>query len=152
MSIGGPARSIRPSAIRRSAVALLVAAAAACGSRITADPDNREVPWTYGPTTGGATAEHVQGTGSGGGAPIARGWKCRLHAGKRLTVQPYQLAPTHPLFGKVVMSFGLFDKTGKQIGTVRSEPVTAQHAAFSFDLADAEATQLWDVVIWYVKA
>ena len=101
--------------------------------------------------TGGATAEHVQGTGNRDCAPIAKGWQCRLHDGKRLTVKPYQLAQTHPLFGKVAMSFGLFDKTGKQLETVRSDAVTAQNATFTFELTDVVATQLWDLVIWYCE-
>lgn len=131
-----------------AAAALLLAALAACGGE-TVDPGNREIPWTYGPTTGGATAEHARGTGSGGGAAIARGWQCRLQDGKQLTVQPYQLAPSHPLFGKVLLVIGLFDKTGKQLSTVLSPTVTAQNATFTFELTDAVANELWDLVIWY---
>ncbi len=66
-------------------------------------------------------------------------------------MKPYQLAQTHPLFGKVAMSFGLFDKTGKQLETVRSDAVTAQNATFTFELTDVVATQLWDLVIWYCE-
>ena len=127
----------------------MLAAVAACGSRTAADPKSREIPWTYGPTTGGATSEHVRGTGKEGGAPIAQGWQCRLHDGKRLTVRPYRLAETHPLFGKVVMAIGLFDKTGRQIGKLSSEAVTAQNASLTFELTDAVVAQLWDLVIWY---
>lgn len=134
--------------IRHAPLAFLMATLAACGGKTAAD-QGREIAWTYGPTTGGATSEHVQGTGKGGGAPIAGGWQCRLHDGKRLTVKPYRLAPTHALFGKVSMTLGLFDKTGKQLETVRSEVVTAQNATFTFDLTDAVATELWDLVIWY---
>jgi hypothetical protein len=130
-------------------VVLLSAAVAACGSRVASDPRNREISWTYGPTTGGATAEHVQGTGTKGGSPIAKGWQCRLQDGKRLTVHPYELAPSHPLFGKVVMVFGLFDKTGKPLETVCSDAVTAQNATFTFELTEDVATRLWDLVIWY---
>lgn len=137
--------------IRRTALALVVATTASCGSRIAADPKNREIPWTYGPTTGGATSAHVQGTGKKGGAPMAKGWKCRLYDGKRLTVEPYHLAQAHPLFGKFVMSFGLFDKAGKQLTTMRSEAVTPQNATFTFEITEAVATQLWDLVIWYVE-
>ncbi len=138
---------LRP--IRHTALACLMAAAAACGSKSAADAKSREIARTYGPTTGGATSEHVQGTGKQGGAPIAQGWQCRLHDGRRLTVRPYRLAQTHALFGKVAMSFGLFDRTGKQLETVRSGAVTAQNATFTFELTDAVATQVWDLVIWY---
>lgn len=140
---------LRP--IHHTALAFLMAAAAACGGKTAGDAKSREIAWTYGPTTGGATAEHVQGTGKGSGAPIAQGWQCRLHDGRRLTVRPYQLAETHALFGKVAMSFGLFDKTGKELETVRSEAVTAQNATFTFELTDTVASQLWDLVIWYCK-
>jgi hypothetical protein len=143
--------SFEPRPLHRLAAALLVAATAACGGGTAADPNDREISWAYGPTAGGATAEHVAGTGKDGGAAIAKGWQCRLRDGKRLVVRPYQLAPTHPLFGKVVMSFGLFDKAGQQIGTVLSPTVTAEKASFEFELADAEAGRLWDLVIWYRK-
>jgi hypothetical protein len=136
--------------MRTAAVAALLAAVAACGSRASADPKNREIPWRYGPTTGGATAEHVQGTGTKGGAPMAKGWQCRLHDGKRLTVQPYQPASAHPLFGKVSLSLSLFDKAEQQIGALRSDPVTAQPATFTFELPEDVAAKLWDLVIWYV--
>ncbi|MFY9341087.1 MAG: hypothetical protein WAT39_01270 [Planctomycetota bacterium] len=130
---------------------VLLAAVAACGSRVAGDPNSREIPWTYGPTTGGATAQHVQGTGKQGGAPVARGWQCRLHDGKRLVVRPFQLAESHPLFGKVAMSFGLFDKTGKELGMVRSGAVTAQGATFTFELAADVASRLVDLVVWYCE-
>ena len=149
-----PAMGMRAhrSSLRSSALAILLAAMAACGSRAAVDPDNREVPWTYGPTTGGATMEHARGTGKEGGAAVAKGWNCRLQDGKRLVVKPYQLAESHALFGKVVMSFGLFDKAGKEITTVVSPLLTTQNATFTFELTDATAKQLLDVVIWYRKA
>jgi hypothetical protein len=126
-------------------------AMAACGSETAADPHNREIPWTYGPTTGGATAEHARATGSDGGAAIAKGWQCRLRDGTHLTVQPFQLAASHALFGKVTMVVGLFDKTGKQLSTLRSPVITAENASFAFDLTDDVAIQLWDLVFWYRK-
>jgi len=134
---------------RSTAFAFLLAASTACGSSTAVDPDNREIPWTYGPTTGTASSEHLRGTGSRGGAAIAKGWKCRLQDGKRLTVTPYELAPSHPLFGKVAMGVSLFDKAGKEIGAFVSPAISAQAATFTFDLTDAVATQLWDLVIWY---
>lgn len=128
---------------------VLLLVMAACGSGTVADPGNREVPWTYGPTTGGATAEHARGTGSDGGAAIAKGWQCRLQDSKRLVVRPYQPASSHPLSGKVKMVIGLFDKAGKDLATVVSPTVTAPAATFTFELEDAVAKNLWDVVIWY---
>lgn len=146
MCICGQDRSLHAAAL-----AFLLVATASCGRDMAADPKNREVPWTYGPTTGGATSEHVQGTGKQGSAAIAKGWQFRLQDGKRLTVRPYQLAESHPLFGKVAMSVGLFDKTGKELGTVDSAAITAQNATFTFELTDTVANQLCDVVIWYCR-
>ena len=134
----------------RFASSALLLFAAACGSRVAADPNQREIAWTYGPTNGGATAEHVQGTGRKGGPAIAKGWQCRLLDGKRLSIQPYQLAASHPLFGKVMMSIDLFDKTGKKIGSVRSAMLTAGNASSTFEIAPDVAARLWDVVIYYV--
>jgi len=130
-------------------IASLLAVVGACGAKAPADPKNREIPWTYGPTTGGATAEHVRGTGTKGGPPVAAGWQFRLQDGTRLTVVPFRLAETHPLFGKVALSVGLFDIAGKQLGSFRSEAITAQNATASFDLTEDVATKLNDVVIWY---
>lgn len=135
---------------RAGALAFLIAGAAACGSEAATDPNSSEISWSYGPTNGGATAVHTKGAGKDG-PPIAVGWKFRLLDGKRLTVQPHELAKTHALFGKVEMNIGLFDKTGKQIGTVRSGLVEAQGAGFSFDLEEDVASRLWDVVIWFCK-
>lgn len=139
----------RPGSFRFVPPALLLFAAA-CGSKAAADPNQREIAWSYAPTTGGATAEHVQGTGRKGGPAIAKGWQCRLQDGKRLTIQPYQLAASHPLFGKVMMSISLFDKKGKEIGSVRSATLTAGHASSTFEIAPEVAAQLWDVAIYYV--
>lgn len=135
--------------LRLTSLAFLLSAAAACGSKPAFDPKNREISWSYGPVTGGATAEHVQGADRAGG--IARGWKLRLEDGKRLTVKPFDLASAHPLFGKVTMGIGLFDKDGKELTTVVTTAVTAQNASFTFDLPDAVAAKLWDAVIWYRK-
>lgn len=133
-------------------MALSGAAIAACGSRVAADPNTREIAWTYGPTTGGATPVHVLGTGKKDGAALARGWQCRLHAGRRLVVKPYQLAATHALFGKVALTIALFDQAGQQIGSVRSPVVTAESTEFRFELTEAVAGRLWDLVIWYGEA
>lgn len=127
---------------------LFVLTTTACGGGAP-DPDGREVAWVYGPTTGGATAEHVLGTGTRDGNRIAKGWQLRLQEGGRLVVRPYRLADSHPLFGKVVLSIGLFDTAGQQIGTVQTGPIEAKTASFTFDLAAALAARLHDVVIWY---
>jgi hypothetical protein len=130
-------------------IVMLMLTAIGCGGK-SDTAKGREIPWTYGPTTGGAAAEHVQGAGKGGAA-IARGWKCRLLQ-KQFTITPYQLAGTHPLFGHVVMNIGLFDKEGKQLDTVNSTAVTAANAAFMFELEEDVAAKLLDCVIWFRKA
>lgn len=105
--------------------------------------------WVYGPTTGGASAEHVLGTGKKDGNKIAQGWQLRLQEGRRLAVRPYQLADAHPLFGKVVLSIALFDKAEQQIGTIQTGPIQAKNATFTLDLAPDVAARLHDVVLWY---
>lgn len=128
----------------------LLAAFAACSKTAPTDPKNREIPWSYGPTTDASSAEHLTGTGKKGGAAMSKGWQCRLQDGKRLLVQPYQLAESHPLFGKVALNVGLFDKTGKQLGEQTSPKLDAGNATFTLELDEATATQLYDVVFWYV--
>lgn len=124
----------------------------ACSNKAPYDWKNREIAWTYGPTKGGATLEHLKGTGTKGPGPIAVGWKCRLSDGSKLEVKPYQLSKEHALFGKTKMTIGLFDKSGKKLESFRSEVITADNATSSFELQEAVAKSLWDVVIWYVKA
>ncbi len=135
-----------------AALALLLALVPSCGSETKYDWKNREIPWTYGPTTGTARPEHLTGTGTKGGSAIAKGWKCRLSDGKRLTVKPYQLAQSHTLFGKAVMIVGLFDKNGEQLDSIRSDAIAAENATFSFELTEAMAKTLHDLVIWFGKA
>ncbi len=149
--VSGMRRRARRRQFRPHCFAFLSAVLAACGGGEVA-PTGREIPWAYGPTTGTASAEHLRGTGKDGGAAIAKGWRCRLQDGKRLTVTPYQLAESHPLFGKVVMSVSLFDKAGKEIAAFLSPAITAENATFTFDLADGVAAGLWDLVVWYRKA
>lgn len=134
----------------RFVLAAMLAGFAACSKSAPADPKNREIPWSYGPTTEASSAEHLTGTGKKGGAAIAKGWKCWLQDGKRLLVQPYQLAESHPLFGKVALNVGLFDKTGRQLGEQTSPKLVAGNATFTLELDEATATQLYDVVFWYV--
>lgn len=146
MSLFTPSRSFR-----LTVFAAVVAAVAACGGKTAADPNNREIPWTYGPRTSTSTAEHLQGTGHEGGAAIAKGWQCRLQGGKQLAIRPYQLASEHAMFGKVALSVSLFDTTGKEIGSFVSPALTPQNASCTFDLAPEVAKQLWDLVLWYRK-
>ena len=137
---------------RYALLMLLLAAASACGSKTPYDWKNREIAWVYGPTSGGATSEHLKGTGSRGPGPIAVGWKCRLSDGNKLTVKPYQLSKSHALFGKAKMIIGLFNKGGEKIDTVRTDTITAKNATFSLEIKEDVAKPLWDVVIWFAKA
>ena len=136
---------------RTVVIAAMTVAVVAYGGKTAADPNNREIPWAYGPRTSTSTAEHLQGSGHEGGAAIARGWQCRLQGGKQLAIRPYQLASEHALFGKVALSVSLFDTTGKELGSFVSSAITPQNASFTFDLADDVAKQLWDLVFWYRK-
>jgi hypothetical protein len=145
-----PSRAVVLPFPRTAASVLLVLAA--CSGKAAADPNQREVSWAYGPTKGGATAEHVQGIGGKNGPAISKGWQCRLQDGKRLLVRPYQLAAEHPLFGKVALVIGLYDKTGKELAMLTSAPLTAANASFTFELDAAVAGPLWDLVLWYRKA
>lgn len=146
-------RTVSPRPHRRpfSSTALALLAATACGADKSTAPQGREIPWVYGPTTGGATAEHVQGSGKKG-EPVAKGWKFRLQQGRRLVLTPFQLASTHPLFGKVAVNVGLFDQADQPIGTVTSGVITAANATFTFELDEAVAAKLASLVIWYVPA
>ncbi|MEO6597638.1 MAG: hypothetical protein ABIP94_23080 [Planctomycetota bacterium] len=135
-----------------AALAFLLAAVPSCGSETKYDWKNREIAWRYGPTTGTARSEHLTATGTKGAGAITEGWQCRLSDGKRLTVEPYHLAQSHALFGKVAMVVGLFDKEGKQLESLRSAAITAQDATFSFEIAEAVAQLLYDVVIWFREA
>lgn len=131
-------------------LASALAVLAACSKTAPADPNNREIPWSFGPTTGASSAEHLTGTGKKGGAALSKGWQCRLQDGKRLQVVPYQLAESHPLFGKVALNVGFFDKAEKQIGEQNSPVLTAGNASFTLELDEKVAAQLVDVVFWYV--
>lgn len=146
MSASSSVRSFRPIVFAAVAVAV-----AACGGKIAADPNNREIPWTYGPRTSTSTAEHLQGTGHEGGAAIAKGWQCRLQGGKQLVIRPYQQASDHAMFGKVALAVSLFDTKGKEIGSFVSSAITPQNASFTFELSADVAKQLWDLVLWYRK-
>ena len=101
---------LRPA--RYAALTLLLSTIPSCDDAPAADDNKREIDWRYGPTTGAARSEHLQGTGTKGGKPIAEGWKCHLVDGKKLTVTPYHLAKSNPLFGDTLMILGLFDRLG----------------------------------------
>lgn len=129
-----------------------LAALPSCGSEQQYDWKNREIPWTYGPTTGTARPEHLSGTGTTGGDAISKGWKCRLSDGSRLTVAPFELAESHELFGKAGMNVGLFDRHGEQLDSRRSEAITAENATFTFEIDAEVGKQLHDLVIWFVPS
>lgn len=140
---------MRLRARRRAFLPTLLLLTGACGDRLAPDPNNREVAWSYAPTKGGASPEHVQGSGANGGTAITRGWQCRLQEGKRLVITPYELATKHPLFGKVKLLVGLFDKDGKQIEMLQTGTITTTTSTFTFDLSDTTAARLEDLVLCY---
>lgn len=129
------------------AAALLLTA---CGSKPVVDPNNREIPWSYGPRTSDATAEHLAGTGTKGATAVAVGWHCRLIDQRQLVVRPYQLAAKHALFDQVALSVGLFDRNGQPIGQFLSAPLQATTTALPFDLTPEQAAKLYDLVLYYV--
>lgn len=137
---------------RRSFVvaAAVLAVVAACSKGAPPDPKNREVPWSYGPTTADATNEHLVATGKKGGAAVSAGWKCRLQDGKALLVQPFKLAASHPMFDKVVLSIGLYDKADQLLTRVQSEPITAATTGFTFPVDEATAAKLASLTFFYV--
>ena len=143
------ARQIHP--LIATALVFFMAALPSCGSKPDYDWKNREIHWTYGPRTGAATSEHLTGTGTKGSGAIAAGWNCRLSDGKQLTVKPYQLAESHTLFGNAKMIIGLFDRTDQRLDTVRTEAITDKNATFTFELQEAVAKPLTEVVIWFGK-
>lgn len=129
---------------------MLLSALPSCGSKKEYDWKNRDIAWTFGPTSGGAISEHLRGTGKNG-SPLAVGWKCRLSDGKDLTIEPYQLSKTHALLGKTTMVIGLFNKKGEKLDSVRTEAITADKATFSFEIKEDVAKRIWDAVIWFAK-
>ena len=137
---------------RRSSVLVAVAltVVAACGKGAPPDPKNRIVPWSYGPMTADATNEHLLATGTKGGAKLSIGWQCRLQDGKALLVQPYQLSTSHPMFDKVVLSIGLYDKADKVLTRVQSEPITKDTKGFTFPVDEAMALKLETLTFFYV--
>lgn len=139
--------------LRAGALTAACAAIAACGGEPAPAYDwrNRELAWKYGPTTGTAPLEHLLGTGTKRGAPMAEGWRCELKDGETLTVRPYKLAERHEMFGKAGLVVGLFDRDSQQITTLRGGPITEDNATFTFELTAAIAEQVYDLILWYGK-
>lgn len=131
-------------------LAATLAGFAACSKAAPADPNNRRIEWRYGPTTEASTREHLVATGTKGGAKLSQGWQCQLQDGKRLKVVPVELATSHPLFGKVALNVGFYDKAEKPIGEQMSPVLQAGNASFTLELDEKVASQFVDVVFWYV--
>lgn len=133
--------------------ATLCALAAACGGepKPAYDWRNRDLAWKYGPTTGTAPLEHLLGTGTKRGEPMAEGWRCELSDGKTLTVRPYKLVRKHEMFGKAGLVVGLFNRDSQQIEMLRTGAITAGEATFSFELDEATAEAVYDLILWYGK-
>ena len=112
---------------------------------------NRDLAWKDGPTTGTAPLEHLLGTGTKRGEPMAQGWRCELSDGKTLTVRPYKLERQHEMFGKAGLVVGLFNRDSQQIETLRTSAITADNATFSFELDAATAEAVYDLILWYGK-
>ena len=144
-----PVRHIH-SCRRLAPLALLLVVTSSCGTEEPYDWKNRRIGWTYAPTNGTALPEHMSAAGAyKGSAALAKGWRFQLTDGKKLSLGPYQIADSHPQFGKVAMTIGLFDKTGKELASLQTAVVTREQAEFSFDLAEEVAEPLHDVVIWF---
>ncbi|MFO1031352.1 MAG: hypothetical protein U1F60_09745 [Planctomycetota bacterium] len=131
-------------------LATTLAVFAACSKKAPADPNNRRIEWRYGPTTDASSREHLVATGTKGGAKLTQGWQCHLQDGKRLKVVPYELSAAHPLFGKVALNVGFFDKAEQPIGEQMSPVLQAGNASFTLELDEKVAARLVDVVFWYV--
>lgn len=131
------------------AAAFVLAVVPSCGGGTKHDANNREIAWTYGPTSGTARSEHLIATGTKGPGALAKGWKCRLSDGRTLTVRPYELAESHALFDKVTMIVTLFEANGDELESFHSEAITATNATFAFEITAAAAGSLHDVVIWF---
>jgi hypothetical protein len=135
--------------------AALCATAASCGGgneRPSYDWRNRELAWKYGPTTGTASPQHLLGTGTKRGAPIAEGWKVDLSEGAKLTVRPYKLAAQHELFGKAGLIVALYDKASQQIEVLRTPAIGPGQATFTLDVDPAVAKATYDLILWYGEA
>jgi hypothetical protein len=144
-------RASTPSAIStRTVLAVAFAAVLASCDRTAADPNNREVPWAYGPLVDTASAEHLGGAGKKG-APISKGWQCRLQDQKQLVIRPFQLSAEHPLFGKVALVVRLYDND-TLLGEQRTDVLRPDNATFTLAVDPAVGPKLNNLIFFYVKA
>lgn len=127
-------------------------ACSACEGREAYDWRNRELAWKYGPTNGISSRAHVECAGATDKPALAEGWRITLVDGKRLLVAPYKLAESHPRFGKVVMAILLFDFHEKELGTVFSEPIDKDSAAFALPVDEEIAKQTYDAIVIFRDA
>ncbi len=141
-----PARCSRPALLALASLCF-----AACGGSPPNDPNLRQLAWKYGPTNSLSTREHMRGTGTEGGEPLAKGWRLRLKDQRQLTVQPFELAAAHPLFDKVVLAIHLFDQGEQEIHHVVTTPITPTNASFTFDLEPELVAKVKDAIVWYRK-
>lgn len=133
----------------RAALAALLAAALAGCERTAVDPNNREIPWAYGPLTPTSSAEHLGGAGKKG-APIAKGWQCRLQEQKRLVIRPYELSAEHPLFGKVALAVRLY-RQDTLLHDAKTDVIRADNATFTIEVDPAVGAKLDNLIFFYVK-
>ncbi|MBM3974878.1 MAG: hypothetical protein FJ301_12345 [Planctomycetes bacterium] len=143
-------RATTPASLPAAAVlALLVAGLAGC-DRTTADPNDREVPWAYGPLVDTASAEHLGGAGKKG-APISKGWQCRLQQQSKLVIRPFQLSSEHPLFGKVALAVRLY-ANDTLLDEQRTGVLQSGNATFTLDVDPAVGPKVNNLIFFYVKA
>lgn len=143
-------RANSPFPIPASAVLATLLAAALCGcDRTAVDPNNREVPWAYGPLTSTSSVEHLGGAGKKGPA-IAKGWQCRLQEQKRLVIQPFQLSAEHPLFGKVALAVRLYNND-TLLHEAKTDVIRPDNATFTLDVDPAVGAKLNNLIFFYVK-
>jgi hypothetical protein len=132
------------------AIAAVLALSSACSEPAKPiDWRNRELPWKYGPTTGTASATHLEGTGTKGRGPVAKGWKLHLQDGKQLQVVPFEPSDTHALFGRTRLAIGVFDQAGKELETVVTGPLAKDQLTFALDVAEDTAKRAWDAILWF---
>jgi hypothetical protein len=134
----------------RTVLAALFAAALCGCDRTAADPNDREVPWAYGPLTSTSSLEHLGGAGKKGD-PIAKGWQCRLQEQKRLVIRPFQLSAAHPLFGKVTLAVRLYNND-TLLHETKTDVIRADNATFTLDVDPAVGAKLNNLIFFYVKA
>lgn len=144
-------RATLPASLPAAAAVLgLVFAGLAACDRTASDPNDREVPWAYGPLVDTASAEHLGGAGKKG-APISKGWQCRLQQQSKLVIRPFQLSAEHALFGKVALVVRLYDND-TLLGEQRTGVLQPGNATFTLDVDPAVGPKLNNLIFFYVKA